>query len=303
VICALPSSSQFHWHNICISSAYCFRPATASSFFRYSTFNQNKEKAMNLRNIQRSLMASAVTVLAFGAAPAMASTPFGTCTGTDCVTATGHASVSVTSTLTINEQRAISFGNMSASTGGAGGGDASIALGLDGSRTITQGAVDTITLLHGANSSNGAGSADGGGPGTFGSGAQSPGHYTVEADAEGGTTQVYISFADATGVPIDISGDDYHHGKSVSLTGPVGRSFTMDKFVINETGSDVYGHYISNTAPSPSPGTTDPFDHTHAANAADLDVVVGATLHTVSHAAGAYAAGKYTGTFNIMTSY
>jgi len=252
-------------------------------------------------------MASAVAVLAFGAAPAMAATvnlPFGTCSGDathDCVTATGHADVSMVTTLTINEQRAISFGNMSITS--AAGGDSTVKLATDGTRTVTNG-TDTITLLHGAQGSNGAGNAA--------SGAQSPGHYTVETAAEGGATQVYISFADTSGNVIDMCTpagvcDDYHNGNKITLSGPGAGAehLFMDKFVINESGSDVYGHYIDNAggAANPAPGSHDPFDHTHTA-AADIDVVVGATLHTdAAHAAAAYGAGKYVGTFNAMVSY
>jgi hypothetical protein len=259
------------------------------------------------KRVQRTLMASAVAVLAFGAAPAMAATvdtPFGSCAGDathDCVTATGHASASMVTTLTINEQRAISFGNMSITS--AAGGDSTVKLGTNSSRTVTNG-TDTITLLHGAQSSNGAGNAA--------SGAQSAGHYTVETAAEGGATQVYISFADTSGNIIDMCTpggvcDAYHPGNKVTLAGPGAGTehLFMDKFVINESGSDVYGHYIDNAggAANPSPGIANPFDHSHTA-AADIDVVVGATLHTDSaHVAGAYGAGKYVGTFNAMVSY
>ncbi len=64
--------------------------------------------------LKLTLMASAV-VLAFGASPAMAAgtQAFGSfrtsATGRLHVTGNGHASVSVAQTLSINEERAISF--------------------------------------------------------------------------------------------------------------------------------------------------------------------------------------------------
>jgi hypothetical protein len=258
-------------------------------------------------------MASAVVALAFCAAPAMAAvsnTPFGTCVGDathDCTAATGHASVSMVTTLTINEQRAISFGNM-AITCGAGGCDGfgTVALSNAGARVGTNSAKDAFLLLHGAQANDNAGGL----PGNAGSGGQSAGHYTVETGAEGAATQVYVSFATTGGAVVDMctpggTCDDYHNGNKVQLAGPGGAHLFMDKFVINESGSDVYGHYIDNAggAANPAPGTTDPFDHSHTA-AADVDVVVGATLHAdATHIAGAYAPGKYVGTFNIMASY
>jgi hypothetical protein len=228
---------------------------------------------------------------AFGTASAWAvgpvNTPFGGCVGgaTDCTTATGHASISFASTLTINEQRSVSFGTVAIACGGGScDGLASIDLGLDGSRTPHSSANDIITLLGG------------------GSGAQSPGHYTVEGANEGNATQVYITFADNVGSPVDFSGENYHPGGAVTLSGP-GGNLSMDKFVINQSGSDVYGHYIDNRggANTPAPGIGNPFDHAHAANPLDVDVVVGATLHTV--AGQNYTAGKYIGTFNITVSY
>jgi hypothetical protein len=264
-----------------------------------------------------------VAVLAFGAAPAKAvgpvNTAFGSCIGQDmtqaggkdCVTAVGHISASVVSTLTINEMRAISFGNFAVNCGAgcAGGANAAtIAMDTNGVRTELDGTPDKIILLHGANAT-----PDQAAPGVHGavaSGSQSPGHYTVEADAEGGTTQVYISFADINGNIVDACSpggpcDDYHNGQAVTITGPTAQTFTVDKFVFNESGSDVYGHYIDNRggAHNPAPGTSDPFDHTRTA-AADVDVVVGATLHTTAQAALTnYAPGKYTGTFDVMVSY
>jgi hypothetical protein len=246
-------------------------------------------------------MASAVVALAFGAAPALAVTaglqPFGACnTATDCTTGAGHASVSVTSTLTINEQRAISFGNIKA---GATATSDSIVLSLAGGRTASG-----FTLLNGASGGGftGAGTDTGG---------QSPGHYTIEGGNEdaGSATQVYISFADTSGKVIDISGDNYHPPgaaglNQITLNGPGGKKLYMDSFVINETGSDAYGHYITNANSSSvaSPGISNPFDHAHAtaSGAGVADVVVGATLHGSGDTLGV---GKYTGNFDIMASY
>jgi hypothetical protein len=217
-------------------------------------------------------------------------TDFGFCNGgaTDCTTALGHDSVSVASTLTINEMRAVSFGNVSVTCGMNCDGSAALALGLDGSRNASTTGGDSFILLSGVG----------------GAGAQSPGHYTVEGQNEGGATQVYVSFADNGFNPVDISGDNYHPGASATLMGPGGQTFTMDKFVINESGNDIYGHYIDNRGggSTPAPGTSNPFNHARAHDSSAVDVVVGATLHTVSGVAS-YPPGKYTGTFQIMVSY
>jgi hypothetical protein len=276
-------------------------PCNGQQPFRYSPFNQQMETKMNLRNLHRALLASAVTMLAFGAAPAMANTPFGNCVGllgTDCTTANGHASVSVTSTLSVNEERAISFGNIAKSTPALSD---TIVLTTSGVRTASAG----FTPLFGASASP-AGNAQ--------SGAQSPGHYTVTGGAEDSATAVYISFADASGNPIDMCTsagvcDQYHIGNAVKLSGPTGAGLadlTLDSFVINETSNDVYGHYIT-TGSSVAPGTTSPFlPGAHAATpgvnatAGVVDVVVGATLHG---GGVALKIGKYVGNFDIMASY
>jgi hypothetical protein len=255
--------------------------------------------------------------------------PFGSCVGAaggnDCVAALGHISASVVGTLSINEMRAISFGNFAVTS--AGGADATIVLDPTGVRTETDG-TDAIVLLNGI---------DGGGVSDTGS--QSPGHYTVSASDEGSATQVYISFAQNDGTPIDacspngstggvyVGGatpyqgapgtcDNYHPGSAVSLSGPVVNAFTVDQFVFNESGSDVYGHYIDNQAavgpgignpflPGTGPGTghdgTPPTGTPAGVGALQaIDVVVGATLHTTALAP---TPGKYTGTFIIMVSY
>jgi hypothetical protein len=261
-----------------------------------------------LTGLQKILMASTVTVLAFGLAPAAmadntVNLSFGTCVGgvgSDCTTAAAHASISVVSTLSVNEQRAISFGNVSVSCGaGPCDGKASLVLALNGTRTASTSGGDTITPLHGAQSSNGAGNT--------GSGAQQPGHYTISGGNEGSSKQVYISFADSSGNAIDFSGDQYHPGDAVTLSGPAGHTFSMDNFVINESGSDVYGHYIDNDGDTVAPAIADPNNPAggkFANNTAGVvDVVVGATLHTVAGAGTSYGAGKYVGTFNVMASY
>ena len=257
------------------------------------------------------VVASVVTVLVFSTNPAMAAetvpvnTPFGSCVGgvgSDCVTATSHASVSVVSTLSVNEERALSFGDISVSCGaGPCTGTATLTLSLTGVRVAATTGVDVITPLHGAQSSNGAGAAA--------SGGQAPAHFTISGGNENAAQQVYISFADNAGNPIDISGDSYHPGNKVTLVGPAGHSFTVDTFVINEDGSDVYGHYIATGGVTGGhQGITNPFNPAgHVAFAAGTagvaDVVVGATLHTVAGAGVSYAAGKYSGTYDTMVSY
>jgi hypothetical protein len=309
----------------------------------------------HLKGLQRTLMASTAVVasvavvLAFGALPAKAVTnptdnPFGSCIGDathDCVTTNGHISASVVTTLSINEMRAVSFGNFAVTCAGVGAcvGGQSLVLDPSGVRAANVGAgADSFVLLNGGGPVLGGRAHD--------SGSQSPGHYTVSTGAEGATTQVYISFADNAGNIIDAcspgggggfnkggvyggiyftSGagtytgvpttcDSYHPGNAVTLTGPAGNTFTVDQFQFNESGSDVYGHYISNQA-HVGPGTPTPWlpsgtagsGHNAGTPAAaadtvgDVDVVVGATLHTV--AGGDYAPGKYTSTYEVMVSY
>jgi hypothetical protein len=294
-----------------------------------------------IKGLQRIVMAAAVAVLAFGAAPAKAMTndSFGSCVGigagaSDCVTTNGHISASVVGTLSINEMRAVSFGNFAVTcTATPCLGDATLALDPTGVRVSTPGVNDTIILLNGANATGGAPAGD--------PGSQSPGHYTVSAAKENGTTQVYVSFADNLGNIIDACSphnstggvfggadsytgahgtcDVYHPGHAVTLTGPTANAFTVDQFVFNESGSDVYGHYINNGA-AVGPGGATPFlPGTGAANTGHngtpatgtpagvgavnaIDVVVGATLHTTASAV-APLPGKYTSTYEVMVSY
>jgi hypothetical protein len=298
------------------------------------------------KGLQKTLMASTVIILisGIGGAPTPAGastldTNFGSCIGSaggsDCVTTNGHISASVVGTLSINEMRAISFGNfaVTCAVNNACVGGQTIILDPTGVRLANTGAgADSFTLLHGAGATPGPGA-------NIADGSQSPGHYTVSADKEGATSQVYISFADSFGNVIDACSpngstggvygggytgthgtcDVYHPNNKVILSGPAGNTFTVDQFTFNESGSDVYGHYISNNAVTgvePVSGT--PFLPGTAGNGHNgtpatgaptnvsgpttaIDVVVGATLHTVLGVN--YVPGKYTNTYNVMVSY
>jgi hypothetical protein len=140
---------------------------------------------------------------------------------------------------------------------------------------FTAGAHDALLLLHGTAAG-----------GVAGAGGQAPGHYQIKGSFEGGQTRVYISFADASGDPMDCNGDSYYTNTYVSVIGPAaGDHFRVNQFAFTETGNDVYGHYVANGG----------------ANTA-FDVPVGATLLTDATST-AYPVGKYVGTFNIMVSY
>lgn len=246
-------------------------------------------------------MASAVLALAYGAAPSLAATPgFGSCVGTDgtdCTAAVGHATVSIVSTLSVNEMRGISFGNLAFGGGATPTTSDTVILETDGTRTSNS---TNFTLL------NGTDATTAGDPG-----AQHPGHYTISGGAEGAATEVYISFADNTGAPMDMCDasatpicDSYHPNTFVTLTGPGGATLRLHNFTINEDGSNVYGHFITFDGSSPAPGITNPFDPANhsgtVSGSATADVVVGATL---TGNGNALAAGKYEGTFQIMASY
>lgn len=179
---------------------------------------------------------------------------------------TGHDSVSVSSAVTITEIEAVRFGNFSVMS--PGGGDAYIVLNYNGSRTAFNGASTQIALLYG--SANG---------GVASTGSQGPGHYLV---AHGGaSTNMYVSFSDATGTAVA----SCPSGNSIYLNGPVGSGqFCVDSFTFNASGSDGGGSYV----------TTDGSGNAH--------IRVGATLHTVS-GVSAYAAGTYRGTFEVQISY
>ncbi|MDB5491221.1 MAG: hypothetical protein JWO78_1070 [Micavibrio sp.] len=244
-------------------------------------------------------LSMALVAISYGSQPASSAvslTSAGACTGVDfasagyadCVTTTGHISASVVSTLSINELRAISFGNMSKPCGGAActGADATIALNAaTGVRTYTAG-TDTINLLHGASANDGLG----GNAGNANSGGQSPGVLEVKGAFEGAATQVYISFADNAGNPVDFAGENYWTANDDNIqVANAGATayFTVKDFTIDCPGStnysDVYGHFCDNAG----------------ANTA-FQVKVGATLTT---AAQTYTEGKYTGTYNAMVSY
>src|ERR1022692_742058 len=85
----------------------------------------------HLKGLQRTaILSAAIATLAFGGHQAKAFAPFvptpaGSCVGSagvdDCVTAVGHISGRVVGTLTINETRAVSFGNFAVATNLGGG--------------------------------------------------------------------------------------------------------------------------------------------------------------------------------------
>ncbi len=221
---------------------------------------------------------------------------------------------------------ALSFGNFAVARAGGTGG-ATISVDVLGNRTQsapTGG--DTIVLLHGADAT--------GGPGAAASGSQAPGHFTVSGGQEGGTTQVYISFADDSGNIVDTCSpgagfvgtgpcDTYHPNDNqlITLNGPGTGVFYVSQFVFNERGSDVYGHYIDNdgssgnngsagppVVPNTNPGIANPYKPGGPTNgttsgAGVADIVVGATLATDGTGTGTYLAGKYFGTYNVMVSY
>jgi hypothetical protein len=203
--------------------------------------------------------------------------------GTDCGTATGHIGVSVVGTLSINELRAINFGNVAVSSSGAG--DASVTLDQDGTIGAVSGAnTDGLTLLSGADANGGVAPGE---PGTVGNDGQHSGLYEIDGYNEGGQTRVYISFANTSNEPIECNSDGYYQGNSVPVIGPAADNlFNVTNFTFDEDGHDVYGHYID------TDGLTDP-----------VDIEVGATLNTDATSVGGYPVGKYVGVFNITASY
>jgi len=177
---------------------------------------------------------------------------------------TGHDGVSVSTAVTITELETVRFGNFSVLS--AGGGDASIVLNHNGTRTSFNGASTQIVLLYGASQG-----------GITNTGSQGPGHYQV-AHA-GATTNLYVTFTDHTGTLITSCPSG-----SIFLNGPVGSGqFCVDSFNFNLTGTDGTGPYI----------TTD--------GSGNATIRVGATLHTMSGAS--YAPGTYRGTFEVQISY
>lgn len=243
-------------------------------------------------------LSMALVAIAYGSNAAHAAPTFtsaGSCTGADtsgaggadCVATVGHISASVVSTLTINELRAISFGNMNkpCAAGACAGGANAALIRLDpvaGTRTYTNPGTDALTLLNGAGANAGGNALPVGDAGGF-----SPGVLEVKGAFENAATQVYISFADNTGLPVDFRGDNFNtaNDTNIHVIGPGAVYFTVKDFEISCTavGADVYGHYCDN----------------NGANAA-FQVKVGATLAT---AAQTYVEGKYVGTYNAMVSY
>lgn len=247
-----------------------------------------------LKGLQKGAVVSALALFGFSAFPshsAHAAGPYndntvaGTCVGavgTDCGTAVGHIGVSVVGTLTINEKRAINFGNVAVSS--SGNGDASVTLDEDGTiGTVTGTNSDGLTLLSGAAANGGVGGVE---HGTVGNDGQHSGLYEITGYNEGGQTRVYISFANTDNEPIECNSDGYYQGNSVPVIGPTADNlFNVTNFTFDEDGNDVYGHYVD------TDGLTDP-----------VDIEVGATLNTDSTATG-YPVGKYVGVFNITASY
>src|ERR1035437_6713002 len=142
----------------------------------------------HLKGLQRTIMAAAIAVLAFGAAPAKAA---------DNVAAVGHISASVGSTLSIAETTPMRFGNFTAGCGGACTGTGSIVLNNTTSVRTPASAHDTITLLHGANGANGV-------PGDTDAinGSATAGVYHISGVTGGavvGTANIYITFSDGAG--------------------------------------------------------------------------------------------------------
>ena len=187
--------------------------------------------------------------------------------------ALGHVSASVASTLSINEVMPIRFGDFIVT---AGAGDGIAVLDTTGARTITAGAGAALTGYNGANGTT-AGIA---GPSALETGSQGPGVYALSG--ANNNSNVYISFADSTGNPIDISGDTNYPSNKVTLTNG-SDNFFVNAFTFNQSGADIYGHYITTT------GST-------------ATIKVGATLKTDA-ASVTYADGKYIGTFYVMASY
>ena len=243
-----------------------------------------------------ALLSIAITAISYGAPAQAATASFGsagTCNGADtsggagadCVTTTGHISASVVGTLDINETHGLNFGNLALA---CGGGTCNVGTHIDldaatGARTSANGGTDTLVLLHGAGANNGLGNF----PGHANSGGQAAGQFVISDGAEGGSTQVYISFADASGNSVDYSGEDFYGANAITLTGPGGQTFTVNDFEIDcgaGSGNDVFGHYCDNAV-------------------MPLTVKVGARLNAAAVVAANYSPGRYNGTYNVMVSY
>lgn len=174
-----------------------------------------------------------------------------------------HSSVSIASAVSMVEADAVSFGNF-AVTGSLGGGDADLVLDVGGNRTVHSSGTDVITLLNG-----------GYGGGLYS--AARPGLYRITGAGTG--SEIYISFVETIGSPIDSS-------NPVVLAGPTGSdTFNVDNFTFNVDGTDTsFGDFIL------------------ADGAGKATLRVGATLHT-KIGATRYAPGTYRGTFGIVANY
>lgn len=225
--------------------------------------------------------ANAATIT-YGSA-AVPGTCFTSAGANDCVTTTGHISASVVGTLSVNEVKAMNFGNMTDCGGACAGGTTIVLNPATGARTLTG---SDVTLMNGVDANDGLG----GTPGNALNGSQGPGIFNITDAGEFAAGQVYVSFATVDGLPLDYSGEDLYPTNHVDLYGPGDTAsggtllgFTVDDFTINCTaaGSDVYGHYCDG-------------------GNATLQLKVGATLHTTT---ANITPGKYTGVYAVMVSY
>ena len=241
--------------------------------------------------LRNTAMASAIAVLAFGAADAFANG--------GSVATVGNVSASVGSTLNVRETTPIKFGNMIVGTLGTG--DGTVVLTPTGSRSAPNAGTDQITLYNGtANASNPTAAGDD-------AGSHSPGFYHISG--ANNATNIYISFSVAGGGTGDLIDANHQatsladHSHQVQLTGPVGSGhFYVDNFTIQgAAASGANPTYVSgNDTIGGGPDTWGNYVVTDGSG--NADVAVGATLHTEAGAA-AYADGAYRGTFNVMVSY
>jgi hypothetical protein len=221
--------------------------------------------------------------------------PAGACTGVsdgsvDCVTATGHISASVVGTLSINEVRAVSFGDFAFS--GQSDGTGTVLLDpTDNTRTVTANS-DTIIGMHGNSANDGLGGA----PGDDNSGGQSYGIYHISGASENATDTVYISFYTNDGKPINICDPD---GTNCDTT----YDDTNEVDVSDGTSHFYAGKFSFVNAATPGTDGTDVYGHYTQVDTGEADIRVGATLHTDTAGSITYGPGKYTGTFNINVSY
>ena len=265
------------------------------------------------KGLQRTLMGSAVALLAFSATPAMAgafagptypigNTVAGSCTSTalgaiDCSTATGHIGVSVVGTLSINELQAINFGNVSVATN-LGAKDGHATLTPAGAISLGAAGTDGLVLLSGQGANGGVGGAENGQVGNDG---QHPGIYEVHGANEGSNARVYISFAGTDLKPLDANGDNNYPANNVTVFGPGAQRFSVKDFMF--TAITAAGAAGTNTAATVSKDVYGNYVDTNGGNSdTAFRINVGATLTTGS-VVGDYTPGKYVGEFNITASY